>query len=237
LYGGALEVPRKTAKESDESTTSASNNSTESGTPARPLREIVYFDLDRVSSYLSQLNDGLRDYRESIKNESKAEDSRGFGVKVGDGIWPLGFNAHSGETNKLDATTLIERKHDHHAALTFLEDALKQRDVIGDLASGKPFVRHSGNPILIDYPFLAKRFSEVEKLQQALQTLANPEGQTSTGGRKSKKADASDPRFKHFATVLESSEERIEIYFHNPVVVAPLLREALLIPAEMIQHL
>lgn len=237
MSGGALEVPRKTAKESNEKVKSDEPNLSGDGAPDRPLREILYFDLDRISSYLSQLKDGLRDYRERIKNEIETENSGGWGAKAGGGVLPISFTANSGNANRLDATTLIERKRDHHAALMLLENTLIQRDVIGDLASGKPFVRHTGNPILIDYPFLARRFNEFEKLQKALQVIADPEGQTNTGSRKSKKTSTTDPRFKHFATVLESGEERLEMYFHDPVVVAPLLRGALLVPAEMVQHL
>lgn len=139
----------------------------------RPIREVIYLDLNRITSYLSQIHDGLTDYLDTTGATSKQEGSLGTQVQLGRGAAPFGVTFGRKDTLALDATTLVERKQEHHAVLTVLENILSRKDVMGHIDSGKPFVKNIGQPLFIDYPFIAKRLRGFKSLRAALQAIAD----------------------------------------------------------------
>lgn len=211
----------------------------------KPIREIIYFDLNRVTSYLSQIQDGLTEYFEQTGTSSKQEAQHGTQFQLGRGAAPIGVTFGRKDSAIFDTTMLVERKKEHHAALTILEEVLRQKEVLGAIDDGKPFVKHIGHPLVIDYPYLAKRFRGFKKLQTALQGIADigkeplqetaQEGKKRSEREKKEKAEAFK-KFEDFAEILEASEERLELYFDEPKIVAPLVRDFLQLPSEMIEH-
>lgn len=211
----------------------------------RPIREVIYFDLNRVTSYLSQLQDGLVDYFEQTGASTEQESYQGSQVNLGRGAAPLGITFGRKDTSVFDTTTLVERKRDHHAALTVLENVLMRREILGDIESGKPFVKHVGQPLLIDYPYIAKRFRSFKTLQAALGAIgdlaneqpADPKEKDKNRKEQEKERAIAQKKFDDFATIMEAAEERLEFFYDEPKISVPLVRDFLQLPSEMIEHL
>ncbi len=221
------------------------NNSRRDGDLGRPIREIVYLDLNRVTSYLSQIHDGLSDYFDLTGTSSIQEGQQGTQFNVGRGAMPFGVTFGRKDTSVFDTTTLVERKRDHHAALTVLENVLERKDILGNIEAAKPFIKHVGQPILIDYPYIAKRFRSFKALRAALQAIAdldkeqssNPKEQKIRTANQARERAETQKRFDDFATVMEASEGRLEFFYDEPKITVPLVRDFLQLPSEMIEHL
>lgn len=226
--------------------TKESNSSKKDGDSDRPIREIIYFDLNRITSYLSQLHDGLTEYLDQTATASKQENKLGTRVNIGKGAFPLGVTLGHKDTAIFDTTTLVERKREHHAALTVLEHVLTRKEILGRLHENKPFVKHVGQPLLVDYPYMAKRLRGFKELHPALDrmgksgqipTTVDPREAKRRAETESKARAENQRKFDDFATIMEASGERLEFFYDEPRISVPLVRDFFQMPSEMIEHL
>lgn len=213
------------------------------GDSGRPLREILYLDLNRITSYLSQLQEGLAEHQDRLQLDSKSKSQPGakFGANFG-----INAELNLGGASTVDALLLLERKRQHHLALNILEEVLEEREVIGREGETKPFLRVSGYPFFIDYSDISHRVGNAGKLREALEALAKqstPQRSESKHDRNARiaaersKRENEDRLFKNYASALEVFGDRIDLFFHEEKVTATLERNAMLVTPELIEPL
>ena len=229
-------------------TKNESENSIENGTQSRPLREIIYLDLNKITSYLSQIQNGLTEYLERIKIAGAGETSHSSGIGFGGGAVPFRADFKTGNQASIDATALIQRKQHHHAALSVLEDLLSEKHLIGTLDSNRPFVKHTGHPLLIDFKLLYNRFSRITEVRKALDHISNldesrAESLAGLSKTQRKELDRSraealkkdDLTYKSFTTLFEEYGDRLDILFTEDNLTGVLNRGDLVLPPEHFQ--
>lgn len=236
MAGGEKRVSGKKAPSEGQTWNSA-------GDSDRPLREILYLDLSRITSYLSQLQDGLTEHLDKVRLDSKNESNPGLKLGVG-----IGFSAELsiGGSGTVDAQLLMERKRQHHLALNILEEMLEKRELIGGAKQDKSFFRIEGFPFFIDYQDISKRIGDAATLRDALQSLSpkseldEPESKHTRNARiTAEKAtrDRENNMFKNYSTSLKAFGDRIDLFFSQEKVTATLERNAMLVTPELIEPL
>lgn len=213
------------------------------GDSGRPLREILYLDLGRITSYLSQLQEGLTEHLDQMRLDSKNESNPGLKLGVG-----LGINAELtiGGSGTVDAMLLMERKRQHHLALNILEEILEEQELIGGTAQNKVFLQIEGFPFFIDYQDISKRIADASTLREALESLSPKskvnESETKHArnarlGAEKATRDRENNMFKNYSASLKAFGDRIDLFFSQEKVTATLERSAMLMTPELIEPL
>lgn len=258
-------MPKKTGNDSVRNGNSDSSNSTESGTSdSRPFREIIYLDLNRITSYLSQIQGGLTEYLERIRTQGVETTPDSTDFTIGGGPIPAAAAFRGRQETDIDTTSLIQRKRHHHAALNVLEDILVKRDLLGPYDEAKPFIRHEGRPLLVDYRLLRARLLRMADVQESLEVisrlkfddqeteappLSNNQAKKLRAAlqqerdKTEKKKKRLQETYEHFARVLDLYEDRLDIYFPNQeddpleelALTGVIHRDNLVIPSEWFQ--
>lgn len=183
----------------------------------RPLREILYLDFNRITSYLSQLHNGLTEYFERVESSNKGRKNPTAEAQLGYGIFPAGVKFQRGGTDNADTFTTVQRQILHHAALGAFEEILEQRDILGGLDSGKPFLKVTGNPFFLDYQEIAKN------------SRATVESPVNT--RTDEEKFQSDIVYSSF----EQLGKRMDVYFYEEKIAGPLQRDFMLVESSTIE--
>ena len=183
----------------------------------RPLREILYLDFNRITSYLSQLHNGLTEYFERVDSSSIDRKNPTAEAQAGGGVFPLGVKFYRGGTENIDTFTTVQRQILHHAALGAFEDILEQRNILGELGSGKPFLKIVGNPFVIDYNKIVKSARAVTESPVVQQT-------------EKEKFQAGV-----VYSAIEKLGQRMDVYFYNEKIAGALQRDFVLVDSEIIE--
>lgn len=235
---------KKTTAAAKSTNAKRANSSDATGSTKPPLREIIYLDVPRITSYLSQLQGGLEEYRELMKTASQYESGSNVGFSFGGGVIPAALNVNPTGTSSSDAATELSRRTAHHAALTALETLLGEQDLIGATGSGRPFAKHSGYPMFMDYKYLANKFRNVADLLEGLAKVtafqkAGPAGvdletasdkiridtfNAAKSNVKRQRAIANQTQMMYdgYARVFDESAEQITIYYHEAPIAGAL---------------
>lgn len=190
--------------------------STENG-HERPLREILYLDFNRITSYLSQLHNGLTEYFERVDSSNVDKKNPTAEAQLGGGVFPLGVKFLRGGTENIDTFTTVQRQILHHAALGAFEDILEQRNILGKPGSGKPFLKIVGNPFVIDYNKIVKGSKFVTESPVIQQT------------------DEEKFQAEVVYSTMEKLGQRMDVYFHNEKIAGALQRDFVLVDSEVIE--
>lgn len=229
----------------------SSNSSANGGIENRPLSEIIYLDIERLSSYLSQLEDGLKEYEQKFEGKGKAETGQSWGFGLG-GPSPLNFNWGAGNTAGADATVVIEQKRRHHAALHILERVLKNEGLVGAIDEGKPFMHFSEHGRLLDYDALTAVYRDFTELRYSATYVGEHEtqkvlreAQRGLGHNalktydqrikdEQKKEAAEREReqkyYNHYAHVLGQYAGHLDVFFPDVELIGSIEERYLLVP-------
>ncbi len=183
----------------------------------RPLREILYLDFNRITSYLSQLHNGLTEYFERVDASNVNKKNPTAEAQIGGGALPIGVKFSRGSTENIDTFTTVQRQILHHAALGAFEDVLAQRSILGEPGSGKPFLKIIGNPFIIDYSKIVKSTKFITESPVIQQT------------------DEEKFQTKVVYSAMEKLGPRVDVYFYDEKIAGALQRDFLLIDSEVIE--
>lgn len=189
------------AANSSGNTVMGSQTSSASGAAKLPhLREFIYLDFPKLTSYFAQIRDGLSEQKSRVHSKSFRDASSTDEVEqntetVGSMEGQLGdgpiktltglevsanlertvgrtFKTGGDETEKTEAEILIETKKLHHNIFRRVEEFLIEHDLIArTLAEDKPFFLIKGKASLLDYDAIIKQLDTFENLTHALKDL------------------------------------------------------------------
>lgn len=187
------------ANESTKSTNSGSRRSEKTGD--RPVREFLYLDYPKITSYYAQLNRGLTRERRRVRGGERAdtvsapasETSAEFTGKVGIGGEGINIAKLVGviadiqakvshlvtrggdESVRHQAEYIIEAKELHHDVFSAVEEQLGQADLIetnlSRMASKRPFYKASGPVDFLVFNDVLAFLKDYEKIGKALSNM------------------------------------------------------------------
>jgi hypothetical protein len=242
-------VPEEIENDSNSAATNDANSSSENGgIESNALREILYLDIDRIGSYLSQIEDGLNEYQQNIEGGADAETSQSWGMGLA-GALPVHFNWGAGTQVEANTNLVIQQKRRHHAALHVFERAIERKGLLGGLGDQRPFVKLVDYAMLLDYAVLKELFSRFTDLQYSLsyagenveienlretaagegpKALSNFDNKLNTSRKKTKaEAKRKQEYYDHYANVFREFGDQLDLVIPNQDVIGRIEREYL----------